>query len=145
MAAKRKAARKGKPTPPTGRPPTEIGVKQWKAIEEMASYGCTHDDMADYLGITKRTFYAPHLREKFERVTKMALAKRRLELRRARINVAISKPTSITGIWVDKNMLAWTDRQAITGAGGGPLEFASSAVETLGRMLDKLAERRSSK
>lgn len=134
--------RRVRPPKTIGRPPVEVTGKQWKVIEEMASYGRTHDDMADYLGITKRTFYAPHLREQFERVTKMALAKRKLEIAKARVDYAISKPGSITGIWVDKNILGWTDRQAITGGTGGPLEFASSAVETLSRMLDKLAERR---
>jgi hypothetical protein len=114
---------------------------QWDEIEKRASYGCTHDEIADYLGISKRTFYAPHLRERFERVTKTAIAQRRYELRKARVDAAIDKPLSVTGIWVDKNILGWTDRQAITGKDGGPLEFASAATDHLTEVLDRLAEK----
>lgn len=143
MKARRAATRKRRSGVKTGRPLTEISPRQWKALEDMASYGLTHDDMADFLGITKRTFYAPHIRPQFERVTKMALAKRRYELRKARIDQAIGKPGSVTGIWVDKNVLGWTDRQAITGGSGGPLEFASPAIDHLNEVLDRLARRRS--
>lgn len=128
-----------KRAPGAGRPRTEITPEQWEVIRERASYGCTHDEIADYLGITKRTFYAPHLRDEFEKVTRTAIAERKFQLHKARVDAAINKPLSITGIWVDKNVLGWTDRQAITGANGGPLEFASAATDHLAEVLDRLA------
>jgi 5-methylcytosine-specific restriction endonuclease McrA len=56
--------------------PTEITEPQWKTLEAMAGDGCTHDEMAAYLGISKRTLYAPHLRERMASVTCVAQAHR---------------------------------------------------------------------
>lgn len=139
--AKKKQAKRPKVKATIGRPLFEPTPAQWREIEKRASYGCTHQDIADYLGVSKRTFYAPHLRERFERLTNMALAQKRFLLRQARIDAAIAKPTSITGIWVDKNVLGWTDKHQVTGSEGGPLEVALSAQDHLSEVLDRLAAR----
>lgn len=125
-------------SPKIGRPRVEITKAQWKVIEEMARDQCTHDEMADYLGISKRTFYAPHLKEEFERVTKMSKAKAKWEVRRRQREAAL-KGHVVSSIWWGKQNLGQTDRQAITDGKGGPLEFASPAIEHLADVLDRLA------
>ena len=127
--------------PKIGRPPTEISAAQWRTIEGMAQALCTHDEIADYLGVTKRTLYAPHIREKFERITKMKVASTKYRVRKRQMESAL-KGNPVASIWWGKQHLGQSDRSAITGADGGPLQFAGSAVDSLALVLDKLAKQR---
>jgi hypothetical protein len=115
---------------------TEISEAQWKTLEQMAADLCTHDEMADYLGVSKRTFYAPHLRERFEALTKKKRAATLWNVRkRQREKAENGQP--VDSIWFGKQHLGQTDRQQVTGAGGGPLELALGATEHLTEILDK--------
>lgn len=105
---------------------------------------CTHDEMADYLGISKRTFYAPHLRERFERVTRMAAAATRWDVRKKQHEQAL-KGQPVPSIWWGKQHLNQSDRNQLAGPGGGPLEFATSASDHLSEVLDRLASRMKAK
>lgn len=124
----------------TGRPATEITEAQWKTLEEMAADMCTHDEMADYLGVTKRTFYAPHLRERFERLTRKSAAATRWSVRKKQ-RMRAEKGEPVPSIWWGKQHLNQSDRNQVTGKGGGPLEFASAATDHLTEVLDRLAAR----
>lgn len=124
-----------------GRPQTEISEKDWKVIQEMAREMCSHQEIADYLGISKRTFYAAHLRERFDRVTKMARAATVREVRKRQLQAA-KKGMPVSSIWWGKQHLGQADKVEHTGADGGPLEVIAGAEERLIQVLDKLASKR---
>lgn len=124
-----------------GRPPTEVTEDHFVTIEQMASYGCTHDEIADFLGVSKAVFMSPQYAERFISVTRKAIAARKYELKRKRIESAMEKPHTRTARWVDANILGWSEKQELTGKDGGPLELFMSGVQDLGELLKNLRER----
>lgn len=129
-------------TKPVGRPKVEISPAQWKAIEEMASYGCSHDEIADYLMVSTSLFYQPAHAAKFATVTRRALAARKYELKKARISASLDKPLARTARWVDANILGWAEKQELSGKDGGPIELLHGGIQDLGELLANLKESR---
>ena len=123
-----------------GTAPTEITEAQWKTLGDMARDGCTHDEMAEYLGISKRTFYAQHLRERFQRVTGVAWAKTRWAVRKRQHERAI-KGNPVDSIWWGKQYLGQADKQQVS-QGPSVLEAVGDATERLLEVLERLAKQR---
>lgn len=120
--------------------PTEVTDAQWKVLESMAGDGCTHDEMAAYLGISKRTLYAPHLRDKFARLTEMAWAKTKWDVRKRQKRAAI-KGNPVDRIWWGKQYLGQSDKQQVTNA-PSVLDAVGDATDRLVEVLDRLASQR---
>ncbi len=115
----------------------ELTEKDWKALESMASDGCTAEEMASYLGIGKRTLYAPHLRDRFMRVTEIAWAKTKWAVRKRQKQAAL-KGNPVDRIWWGKQYLGQTDKQQVSNA-PSVLESVGDATERLVEVLNRLA------
>lgn len=124
-----------------GRPRFEVTEAGWAVVEEMARDLCTVEEVADYLGVSKPTLLAPHNRERFERTMRTKRAATIWKVRtRQREKAEHGNP--VDSIWFGKQHLGQSDRQAITGADGKPLEVAWSGIEMLGDLLDRLEKRK---
>jgi len=115
----------------------ELTDKDWKALESMAGDGCTAEEMASYLGISKRTLYAPHLRDRFMRVTEIAWAKTKWAVRKRQKQAAL-KGNPVDRIWWGKQYLGQTDKQQVSNA-PSVLESVGDATERLVEVLNRLA------
>jgi hypothetical protein len=122
---------------PTGRPLTEITEAQWKVIASMAQDMCTNEEIADFLGIDKRTLYAPHIKEQFQRTTRMRRASTRWEVRKKQAASAKGGQV-VPSIWWGKQFLGQADKHEHTGAEGGPLEVIAGVDDRLNHLIDKL-------
>lgn len=120
---------------------TEITKAQWKTIEDMARDMCTNEMIADYLGISTRTLYAPHIKPEFERITRMRRAKTRWEVLANQKALAL-KGQPVGSIWWGKQHLDQRDKQEHTGKDGNPLELFAGAEQRLIDGLDRLASRK---
>lgn len=109
----------------------------------MARAGCTHDEMADYLGISKRTFYAPHLKERFQQITRTAWAATRLGVRERQLKAAL-KGHPVAQIWWGKQHLGQTDRQQV-GVGVSPLEALADVGARLSELMAKAKKNETSR
>lgn len=127
-------------TKPTGRAPTEISTVQWGTLRSMAEDGCTHDEMAAYLGISKRTFYAPHLKDRFLTLTETAWAKTKWDVRKRQRRAAI-KGHTVDRIWWGKQYLGQSDKQQVS-QGPSILEAVGDATEKLLEALDRIEAQR---
>ncbi len=119
---------------------TEITEDEWSTLERMAYAMCTTQEMADYLGISKRTFYAPHLKERFDTIVKKAAASTRLKVREHQLDQALGK-SPVGYIWWGKQHLQQTDRHVVAPQDGGPLDQIQGAAQRLAEVMDKLAKR----
>ncbi len=115
----------------------ELTEKDWKALESMAGDGCTAEEMAAYLGVGKRTLYAPHLRDRFMRVTEIAWAKTKWAVRKRQKQAAL-KGNPVDRIWWGKQYLGQTDKQQVSNA-PSVLESVGDATERLVEVLNRLA------
>jgi hypothetical protein len=97
-------------------------------MRRAASIGCNAEEIAALLGIGRATFYThlerdASLQEDLERAADSGKATlRRMQWQRA----AAGSDTML--IWLGKNMLNQTDRQQLTGAGGGPLMIVTGVL-----------------
>ena len=119
---------------------TEITEDEWATLERMATAMCTQQEMADYLGISKRTFYAPHLKDRFDALTRKAAAATRLQVREHQLDQALGK-SPVGYIWWGKQHLQQTDRHVVAPTEGGPMDQIQGAAQRLSEVLDKLARR----
>ena len=123
-----------------GRPPVEITKAQWKMIERMATAQCTVQEMADRLGISRRTFHAPHLKEEFERITRMKAAESKFKVREHQLAMALKGNQAWGPIWWGKNNLGQADKAEVAGKEGGPLEIIHGAEARLMSVLARLSK-----
>ena len=149
VARKAKPKRKPAPLPATtyttmvrtgGRPAYVLTEAAWTQVEAMAIDLCTVDDIADYLMLDKRILYNSHNRSRFEQTMKAKGAATRWAVRQRQREKAVSGHP-VDSIWWGKQHLGQSDRQAVTGANGGPLEIALASVEDMTALLDKLASK----
>ncbi len=150
MPRKAKPKRKPAPLPATtyttqvrgtgGRPAYQLTDEAWTQVEAMAIDLCTVDDIADYLMLDKRILYNSYNRERFEQTMKAKGAATRWAVRQRQREKAVSGHP-VDSIWWGKQHLGQSDRQAVTGANGGPLEIALASVEDMTALLDKLASK----
>lgn len=125
------------PTKGKGAPHIEITDAGWAQVERMATALCTADEIADYLGISRKTLYSGAIKERFQAVQRMKAAASKLEVRERQLDKAKSG-NPVDSIWFGKQHLGQTDRQAVTGADGGPLEIALASIDDMRALLDKL-------
>ena len=136
---KKQRGKKGRGGDASGRPPTEITEAQWRVVERMAADMCTHDEIADYLGISKRTLYAPHIRPRFDQITKMKAAATRWNVRKRQLKSALGGAV-VPSIWWGKQHLGQKDKQEHTGSGATAFDQVAGAEERLLQLLEKLAK-----
>jgi hypothetical protein len=115
------------PKNPEGRPPAVIDLL---TVERAASIGCTVEDIAALLGLSRKTIYNhmeqdPELAEAMDRGRGMG----RASLRRMQWEKASTGDTSML-IWLGKILCGQRDTSvvAVTGANGGPVQSQSVSV-----------------
>lgn len=121
----------------TGRPRVEITPAGWEQIERMSRALCTDDEIADYLGASSRVLYNDSNRERYTLLKKAKRAASLLAVRERQLEKAVSG-NPVDSIWFGKQHLGQTDRQAVTGANGGPLEILHATAEDMLALLEKL-------
>ena len=120
-----------------GAPALRITEAGWAHIERMAIALCTADEIADALGIAKKTLYAGENKDKFTLLQGRKRAESLLLVRERQLEKA-KTGHPVDSIWFGKQHLGQTDRSQLTGKDGGPLEVALASVEDLNALLDKL-------
>ena len=117
------------PKNPEGRPPAVIDLL---TVERAASIGCTVEDIAALLGLSRKTIYNhmeqdPELAEAMDRGRGMG----RASLRRMQWEKAEVGDTSML-IWLGKVLCGQRDSSvvAVTGANGGPVQSERVIIPT---------------
>lgn len=114
-------------------------------VEALAGLGCTYEEMAGVLGVSRRTLISRAKRQDFIDAVERGQAKLKTSIRRAQVKALNSgNPTMM--IWLGKQYLGQRDVVASehTGPAGGPIEHnvtTEMAREKLARMLEEAAER----
>lgn len=121
----------------TGRPRTEITDEGWTQVERMARALCTDEEIADYIGTSPRVLYSDTNRERYQVLKKAKRAASLLAVRERQLEKAVSG-NPVDSIWFGKQHLGQTDRNAVTGANGGPLEILHATAEDMLTLLEKL-------
>src|SRR6185503_13206921 len=84
----------------TGRPRKGLTEAQWRMAEEMAGDMCTAQEIADRLGIGRRTLYEPHNRERFEDVMRRKSAATKWRVRKRQLQQVLKSGTNpVPVIW----------------------------------------------
>jgi hypothetical protein len=138
-AAPKKRARRAKIGRPVKVPVFELEAAR-PTLERMGRAGCSLQEVADFFGVSLRTLRAPHMRDEIDRVMRMSYSVAKLEVREKQLASALSGQP-VGQIWYGKQHLNQSDRQQVTGANGGPLEYVSTSVEHLAEALDRVAEK----
>jgi hypothetical protein len=96
-------------------------VIDWDVMRRAASIGCTCEETAALLGISRAAFFT-HLREDegLQEAYDEAASQGQATLRRLQWQRANNGSDTML-IWLGKNLLGQTDRQALTGGDGGPI------------------------
>jgi len=103
-------------------------------LETLAKINCTHEEMASVLGMSIRTFQErlaedPELRTIIEKNRDEGKA----SLRRAQWKSALGGDRTMM-IWLGKNHLGQTDRQAVEHSGGMSIDYGPAARALLDRL-----------
>lgn len=112
-------------------------VKQW------ARAGATQQEIAQRLKIGLRTFQRWLEHSEYRDEYDSATAELRISLRTKQAALALAGNSTML-IWLGKQLLGQKDKleQAMTGAGGGPIEIAdTSGTELLRSRIARIAER----
>ena len=117
MAKKAVKKAKAKETPKRGRgrPSKEIELSVEMAIADLASVGCTQEEIGVLLGISAAT-----LMRKYGEAYEKGLAGLKQSLRRKQAQLALSGNVTML-IWLGKNLLGQKDRSELTGKDGASL------------------------
>ena len=119
-----------------GRKAAKIDEEQVRAL---ARLGCTWDEIADVLQVSRTTFgkYLKHkksLREAYER----GLSEGDVSIRRAQYDAAVNGKTAML-IWLGKNRLNQTDR--IETKTENEITDTTGALDKLNSAIDRIARR----
>src|SRR5262245_23380879 len=88
-----------------GRPAATLTEAQWKQVERMAKAMCTHQEIADYLGVQKAVLtQGLAIKDRFLEITRHHTAKTRLEVREKQLALA-KKGQPVGSIWWGKQHL----------------------------------------
>lgn len=129
-----------------GRPRKELTEDQWAIVDEWARNLMRAEDIAAFLGVDKTTLYAPHNRDRFRRSMAMKGAATRLELRTAQLALARDpKAHPAHLIFALKNHDGQTDRTAITGGDGGPLELTVQSFQAFEELMGAAKKKKAAK
>lgn len=130
----------GKGKRKAGRPPKTVNYEQ---VYELRKIGCTDEEMASILSVSvewmrQHKATDPQFLEAYEK----GWSELKSSLRRRMLDTAFSNsPQAATmQIWISKNILGWTDKQAHTGADGGPIRVELS--DAAQRIRDQLRKAR---
>ena len=119
-----------------GRPRKTLTDEQWEIVEKFAKALMKAEDIAAYLGIDRSTLYAPHNAERFKRIMATKSATTRFALRSRQLAAAMDpKAHPAHLIFALKNHDGQTDRTALTGSDGGPIEIINQAQDALAEAL----------
>ena len=99
-----------------GRPKKEFTDEQIKQIDECALINCKDNQIATLMGIPSNTF-KKHFGQR--------CIQKRAEGQRAKMQQQYDNKTPTMLIWWGKQHLEQSDRQELTGKGGGPIEIVS--------------------
>jgi hypothetical protein len=124
---------------PSGCPKLEFTPEQIESASRLAGYGCTYDDIADFLEVsvdTVRDRINDELSE-FSKAIKKSRAGLRERLRIAQIQVAIgngeNRPSTAMLIWLGKQYLGQREPEKVEP------DDNKDALDKLDRKLDELA------
>jgi hypothetical protein len=116
-----------------GRKPVQIDLIE---LEKLCSLQCTHEELADWFGVSTRTIETRRKRPEFAEAMQRGRSKGRISVRRAQMKM-LENGNSTMAVWLGKQMLG--QRDAITtehvGAGGGPIQVATKP--DLSRLTDE--------
>jgi len=96
-----------------GRPKAEIDPEM---VIALARVGCTVEEMAETLGVNKKT-----LERRFDKIIESGRLKRNVSLRRKQMELAMRGDRTML-IWLGKNLLGQTDKTQLTGKDDGPIK-----------------------
>jgi len=90
-----------------GRPPFDFSPKVLKQIEDLASYMCTKDEVANIIGCNRTTLYRNE--QALEAYDKgVNVAKR--NIRKTQFDIATKLNSTIMAVWLGKVYLGQTDK-----------------------------------
>src|SRR5690242_6874394 len=105
-----------------GRKPIQIDLVE---LEKLSSLYCTHQELADWFGVSLRTIESRRRRPEFAAAMQRGRAKGGISVRRAQMKMLESGNASM-GIWLGKQILG--QREVVTnehtGPAGGPIQVA---------------------
>ena len=106
-----------------GRPKTTIDPTE---LEKLCGMQCTDDEIAAFLGVSRKTIERRKKNDGFRDVMERGKAKGRVSVRRNLFRLA-NNGNIAACIFLAKNLLGYRDvvNNEHTGAGGGPIEIAS--------------------
>ena len=106
-----------------GRPKTTIDPAE---LEKLCGMQCTDDEIAAFLGVSRKTIERRRKNDSFRDVMERGKAKGRVSVRRNLFRLA-NNGNIAACIFLAKNLLGYRDvvNNEHTGAGGGPIEITS--------------------
>jgi AraC-like DNA-binding protein len=110
-----------------GRPKAPLDTEHIKAL---AGAGCTVEEMAEFLGVNKKT-----LERRFSAVIDSGRLRRNVSLRRKQMELAMRGDKTML-IWLGKQLLGQSDRSQITGKDDGPVRHEHSLAHLTDEQLE---------
>jgi hypothetical protein len=90
-----------------GRPPFEFTPKVLKQIEDLASYMCTKDEVANIIGCSRQTLWRnQEALDSYDKGVNVA----KLNIRKTQFDIASKLNSSIMAMWLGKVYLGQTDK-----------------------------------
>jgi hypothetical protein len=106
-----------------GRNPIKIDLLE---LEKLCSLFCTHQELADWFGVSVRTIETRQKRPEFAAAMQRGRSKGSISVRRAQMKM-LESGNSTMGVWLGKQMLG--QREVVTnehvGRGGGPIQITA--------------------
>jgi predicted metal-dependent hydrolase len=115
-----------------GKPKAKIDPEHVKAL---ASAGCTVEEIADFLGVNKKT-----LERRFRGVMEKGRNTRNVSLRRKQVELAMRGDKTML-IWLGKQFLGQSDKTQLSGKDDGPIKHQHSVTNLTDEQLDAEIEK----
>src|ERR1017187_8036608 len=115
----------GKPGP--GHPKEKIDPEHIKAL---AGAGCTVEEIAEFLGVNKKT-----LERRFLKAMDSGRLRRNVSLRRKQVELALRGDKTML-VWLGKQFLGQSDKTQLTGKDDGPLKHEHNVSHLSDEQLD---------
>jgi hypothetical protein len=136
LGTNRDERKEGRSKPKVGRKPVKIDLTD---VEKLAALHCTHQEMADWFGVSLRTIASRLKRREFAEAMQRGRARAHISLRRCQMKI-VEGGSSAMAIWMGKQFLG--QRETVTtehvGTGGGPIQL--SVKPDLSKLTDKELE-----
>jgi predicted metal-dependent hydrolase len=115
-----------------GKPKAKIDPEHVKAL---ASAGCTVEEIADFLGVNKKT-----LERRFLPIMEKGRNTRNVSLRRKQVELAMRGDKTML-IWLGKQFLGQSDKTQLSGKDDGPIKHLHSVANLTDEQLDAEIEK----